>query len=171
MPRNIEIKARITRLEETHAIAARLSGGPGEAIMQEDVFFRVEGGRLKLRILSPSLGQLIYYERADKPGPKTSSYSVVESDCPAALHALLTAALGERATVRKLRHLYLAGRTRIHLDAVQGLGDFLELEVVLQDSETERDGEREARALMAQLGIDESDLVEGAYVDLLATVP
>ena len=69
--------------------------------------------------------------------------------------------------MRKLRTLYLAGRTRVHLDRVEALGDFLELEVVLADAESVADGVAEAHALMARLGVPTSDLVEGAYVDLL----
>ena len=167
MARNIEIKARIGQPAELHAAAAVLADGPARLIAQEDVFFNVPTGRLKLRFLSLSRGELIFYRRDDISGPKTSTYSVVETDCPGALRALLAAALGERAVVRKQRHLYLVGRTRIHLDAVEGLGDFLELEVVLADSEPSADGEREAAALMAKLGVDPRDLIEGAYVDLL----
>jgi predicted adenylyl cyclase CyaB len=70
--------------------------------------------------------------------------------------------------VRKQRTLFLAGRTRIHLDRVEGLGDFLELEVVLAEGEPADAGVREARALMHALGVESSQLVEGAYVDLLA---
>jgi predicted adenylyl cyclase CyaB len=68
--------------------------------------------------------------------------------------------------VRKHRTLYLAGRTRVHVDRVEGLGDFLELEVVLDDGESVDAGTREAENLMATLGIEASDLVQGAYVDL-----
>ena len=67
----------------------------------------------------------------------------------------------------KERTLFLVGRTRIHLDAVQGLGSFMELEVVLEDGETPEAGVREAHELMARLGIGPSQLVEVAYVDLL----
>ena len=69
--------------------------------------------------------------------------------------------------MRKQRRLFLAGRTRIHLDRVESLGDFVELEVVLADGETAQAGEQEAIRLMAQLGIDSSQLIEHAYVDLL----
>jgi predicted adenylyl cyclase CyaB len=62
---------------------------------------------------------------------------------------------------------HLAGRTRIHLDHVEGLGDFIELEVVLRPDEETASGVREARELMARLEIAEDDLVEAAYVDLL----
>ena len=70
--------------------------------------------------------------------------------------------------MRKHRTLYIAGRTRIHLDAVENLGDFLELEVVLQDDEIPDAGIREAEDLMRRLGVDPSQLIERAYVDLLA---
>ena len=69
--------------------------------------------------------------------------------------------------MRKQRRLYLAGRTRIHLDRVQGLGDFVELEVVMTEGESLQDGVQEAIRLMDRLGVDPSQWVERAYVDLL----
>lgn len=168
MARNVEIKARISQPGKLHEAAAALADHPAQIIEQQDVFFNVNKGRLKLRFLSPSYGQLIFYRRDDIRGPKTSTYSVVETDRPDEFRALLGAAFGERAIVRKQRHLYLVGRTRIHLDSVEGLGNFLELEVVLKESESLIEGEREAGALMEKLGVDARDLIEGAYVDLLA---
>jgi len=56
----------------------------------------------------------------------------------------------------------------VHLDRVEGLGHFLELEVVLKENERAESGVQEAHSLMAQLGIEPSQLVETAYVDLLA---
>jgi predicted adenylyl cyclase CyaB len=82
-----------------------------------------------------------------------------------ALHS--TFAYGVFGRVVKNRILYLSGRTRIHLDHVEGLGQFMELEVVLKDSDSLDDGSAEAANLMEKLGITSSDLVEGAYVDLL----
>jgi adenylate cyclase class IV len=56
----------------------------------------------------------------------------------------------------------------VHLDRVEDLGDFLELEVVLSDGEPPEPGIDEAHGLMAALGVAPAQLVEGAYVDLLA---
>lgn len=82
------------------------------------------------------------------------------------MHTLLAQALRTCGIVSKERHVYLVGRTRIHLDSVDGLGDFIELEVVLgQDDEA--GGEREAHEMFARLGVGEADLVPLAYVDLL----
>jgi predicted adenylyl cyclase CyaB len=167
MARNVEIKARTPDLEAAAAVARRLSGGEAELLHQEDVFLYAPSGRLKLRIFAENQGELIYYKRADRAGPKTSQYEIFPTDRPHELRALLTAALGVRAVVRKTRQVYLSGRTRIHLDRVDGLGDFIELEVVLSEDEDPADGEREARELMAELGVGPDDLIERAYVDLL----
>ena len=69
--------------------------------------------------------------------------------------------------MRKRRTLYIVGRTRVHLDDVEGLGSFVELEVVMDDHESTDAGVREANTLMATLGIAESQLVTHAYIDLL----
>lgn len=167
MPTNIEIKARIESLEKTHAAASRISDTPVELILQEDVFFFVETGRLKLRYLSPSFGQLIFYIRENKPGPKTSIYQIHETREPDNLRAVLGSAFGEKLIVRKKRHLYLSGQTRIHIDEVENLGNFIELEVVLKDTDDPANGSTEAQELMLQLEVNPDQLVEGAYADLL----
>ena len=87
---------------------------------------------------------------------------------PETLRQVLTLAHGRAGRVRKHRTLYLRGRTRLHLDRVEGLGDFLELEVVLAEGEAAEAGAAEARDLMARLGVPAQALVETAYVDLLA---
>jgi adenylate cyclase len=167
MPINIEIKARLRDLDDTLQRVAALEADGPYTIPQEDVFFNAPSGRLKLRILAPDRGELIYYERPDEEGPRSSNYAIFRTEDPTGLRVLLSAALGARGTVRKVRTLYLAGRTRIHLDAVEGLGDYLELEVVMAEGEPSEAGAAEAEALMAKLGITENDLVERAYIDLL----
>ena len=85
----------------------------------------------------------------------------------AALGDALARAQGVVGRVRKTRLLLLAGQTRIHLDRVEGLGDFLELEVVLREGQSEAEGEAIAEQLMAQLGVSASQRLAGAYLDLL----
>ena len=168
MARNIEIKARIESVEALLPRAQALAAGTPERIVQDDTFFGCPHGRLKLRDFGTGHGELIQYERADVQGPKTSTYLRSPTTSPDSLRDALARALGVLGRVRKQRWLLLAGRTRIHLDRVEGLGDFLELEVVLGDSEPEADGQAEANALLARLGIDTSQLEAGAYLDLLA---
>ena len=69
--------------------------------------------------------------------------------------------------VVKQRTLFLVGRTRVHLDRVEGLGDWMELEVVLSEAERAEHGAVEAQALLASLQVDATQLVGRSYVDLL----
>ncbi len=172
MARNVEIKARLP----DEALFARLcqraqalAGAPAQWLQQDDTFYRCAQGRLKLRRFADGSAELIAYARPDTAGPKTSTYQrtpVADAD---GLHAALAAACGLVGRVRKQRRLLMAGRTRIHLDEVDGLGRFLELEVVLHDGEPAATGEAEARALMDRLGVEPGWLVEGAYLDLIAS--
>jgi adenylate cyclase class IV len=167
MPANVEIKARLRDPEWVRHVIEEATGGPPQILEQEDTFFPVASGRLKIRILGPGRGELIAYRRLDTAGPKVSEYLVVPTTEPALLRDALAAALGVRGTVRKTRLLYLLGATRIHLDAVERLGEFLELEVVLRAGQTVAMGEDVARELMGWLGIKGEDLLEEAYIDML----
>jgi predicted adenylyl cyclase CyaB len=167
MPTNVEIKARLRdRQRVEDLVRARADHGP-ELIIQEDVFFSCEAGRLKLRKFSADRGELIFYRRLDTEGPTESRFFKAPTGDPDAMAAAMTAALGEIGTVRKRRTLYLVGQTRVHLDEVEGLGDWLELEVVLEPGQSADDGVRIAEELMATLGIATDDLEARAYVDLL----
>ncbi len=168
MPRNIEIKAYIPNTEAVARRAAAIADrGPFEQ-QQDDTFFLCESGRLKLRAFSSEAGELIFYRRPNQPGPKESFYLVSPTSTPETLRQTLSLAYGQAGRVRKHRTLFMIGRTRVHLDRVQDLGHFLELEVVLNDGEPAEHGIREANELIARLGVEPSQLVEAAYVDLLA---
>jgi adenylate cyclase class IV len=149
-------------------LAQALSDGDHpQLIHQDDTFFDAPHGRLKLRVFGDGSGELIHYHRANGDGPKLSDYVLVPVAEPESLRLALTRACGLLGRVRKERILLLAGPTRIHLDKVEGLGDFLELEVTLHGDQTEADGTVIARDLMARLAIRPAQLVSGAYLDLL----
>jgi len=167
MPSNIEIKARARNFAEIKARAEQLSNTPGEVIPQEDIFFRTPQGRLKLRVFSKNSGQLIYYTRPDQEGPKRSDYHISLTSDPENLKRVLELAYGVRGIVRKTRYLYLVGQTRIHLDDVEGLGQFMELEVVMQEGQSDADGQVVAERLMTDLGVERADLLEDAYMDII----
>ncbi len=165
--RNVEIKARISSVEAlVPRVAALADQGPIE-IEQDDTFFVCERGRIKLRALSATEGQLIFYRRANQAGPKESRFVISPTASPDSLRDALALAYGSAGRVRKHRTQYLVGRTRVHLDRVESLGHFLELEVVLADGESPDAGVKEARALMTALGLGDDQLIDGAYVDLL----
>jgi adenylate cyclase class IV len=168
MSRNIEIKAHIESIENLAAKAVALANeGPIE-IAQDDTFFRCDSGRLKLRAFSNGTGELIYYRRANQLGPKESFYLLSPTSAPDSLRESLSLAYGQVGRVRKHRLLFLVGRARVHLDKVEQLGHFLELEVVLADDESLDAGVQEARELMEKFDVKPHQLIEDAYVDLLA---
>ena len=166
MARNIEIKARIDSVEALLPLAQALADDPVQLIEQDDTFFACANGRLKLRDFGSGHGELIHYWRDDAEGPTLSDYVRVQTDDPAALREALTRAQAVIGRVRKTRWLLLAGQTRIHLDRVEGLGDFLELEVVLREGQAEPEGVAIAEALMFKLGVGPERRLAGAYLDL-----
>ena len=169
MPSNIEVKAKVSDLNRLRRTAMQIATGTCQTLYQEDVFFRAPKGRLKLRIFTESSGELIFYERPDSSGSKQSNYQIHGTSKPLELRRLLAAALGETITVKKKREVYMVGQTRIHLDEVDELGTFVELEVVLSPGQDPEEGRGIASDLMEKLGVNESDLVPCAYADLLST--
>jgi adenylate cyclase class IV len=168
MARNIEIKARIDSVQALLPRAQAVADAPEPTVIdQDDTFFTCPNGRLKLRQFTPASGELIHYHRADAKGPKLSDYVRVPTTEPVLLREALARAWGEAGRVRKRRLLLMAGATRLHLDTVEGLGDFLELEVVLQPHQPLAEGEAIAQRLLQALGIAPTQLLAGAYVDLL----
>ena len=167
MARNVEIKARIESVESMLPQAAAVADSGPETIHQDDTFFHCPNGRLKLRKRSDTEGELIFYQRPDRSGPKESFYVLAPTASPDRLREALTLAYGTIGRVRKTRILFRVGRTRIHLDRVEGLGEFLELEVVLAENEPVAAGTAEAQAILQKLGVKPEQMVSGAYMDLL----
>ncbi|XP_067637122.1 uncharacterized protein [Eurosta solidaginis] len=173
--KNIEIKARVGSDEEFQhrvQIARDLTKTIGEFINQKDVFFNILGksdvGRFKLRYLRPPTpSQLIYYERPSQAGPKLSTYNKTNVENPALLEKILAKSNGIKGTLEKQRHLFLYGQTRIHMDKVKNLGNFMEFEVNLKPDQGIEEGMTIAKDLMKTFGIQEEDLVAGAYFDEL----
>lgn len=168
MARNVEIKARVDDLAAVEARARAIATEAPVDLVQDDTFFACAQGRLKLRQFGDGGGELIHYSRGDVTGPKVSDYVISKAPAPDVLRECLSRAIGVTGRVRKRRRLYLVDRTRVHLDQVEGLGSFVELEVVLRDGEPVERGEAVAGEIMGALGIASSQCIEGAYVDLLA---
>jgi predicted adenylyl cyclase CyaB len=171
VPRNIEIKARIDSIDAVLPRALAVADHPAQIIDQDDTFFAAAHGRLKLRVLGDGHSELIHYHRPDVGEAKASDYVRVPVADPQGLRQALQRAwgpVGPTGRVRKRRWLLMAGRTRIHLDRVEGLGDFMELEVVMQEGEDDLVGMQQAQDLMKALGLEAAPRIRGAYRDLLA---
>ena len=172
MPRNIEIKARIDSVQALLPRAVAVAGTQPVTIAQDDTFFRVPHGRLKLREFADGSAELIHYHRPDSRDAKASDYVRVAVPDPAALREALARGCGVLGRVRKVRLLLMARgggfNTRIHLDRVEGLGDFVELEVALEGEQSDEEGAAVAGQLMRDLGLAWAPRLTGAYLDLLA---
>ena len=165
--RNVEIKARTSNLVLLRQRAEMLADSDPIMIEQEDTFFLCPNGYLKLRRFAGKEGELIYYQRYESTEPRESQYVRSPSQDTHSLCEVLSNALGVRGVVRKRRTLFLVGQTRIHLDEVENLGSFVEIEVVLLPQQTVSEGAHIAEEIMNKLGISRDDLVDKAYIDLL----
>ena len=171
--RNVELKARDADPARTLERAVAAGAEDHGVLDQRDTYFGVRNGRLKLREEEPGGATLIAYDRPDAAAERVSDYRLVAVADPAALRAALEAADGIRAVVTKQRRLLLfEGSVRIHLDTVEGLGSFLELEAVAAPgSDLGRERDQVAR-LRAALEIRDAALLEGSYADaVLAGAP
>jgi homotetrameric cytidine deaminase len=167
--RNVEIKARDADPARTLERALALGAYDDGILVQRDTYFGRARGRLKLREHEGGHAQLIAYERPDSEDARTSAYRLVDVADPQALREALDAALGTRVVVDKRRHLLLYENVRIHLDEVEGLGAFVELEAVADaESDLAREHEVVAR-LREELALGEP--VAASYSDLLLDAP
>ena len=167
--RNIEIK---TPLDDRPAAVARLTTLGARHLWtrrQRDTFFRVETGWLKLREPSEGPAELIAYHRpTDDTGPRPSDYDIMVLDDPARWIAFLGRALPIEVVVEKERELHIVETTRIHLDHVDGLGNYLELETVVGNRDL-AEAETETRRIIQGLQLDRHRFVAVPYRDLLMT--
>jgi homotetrameric cytidine deaminase len=169
--RNVELKARDPDPARTLERALALGADDRGEIRQRDTYFSKARGRLKLREQetggSPLWDELIEYSRADSTDPRTSTYRRVPVADVAPLRDALDAAYGTLGTVTKKRRVLLWEGVRIHLDEVEGLGSFLELEAVAElDSDLSPEHEKVER-LRAELAIEDDNLIATSYSDLV----
>ncbi len=137
-------------------------------IIQDDTFFRCDAGRLKLRMFSTTEGELIFYRRSDEKGPRESFYLRSPTSAPEALRESLSLAYGQAGRVRKRRRLFLEGVRESIWISWKGWAISWSWRWFLVTGKVSKAAIAEAYELMALLGVDRSQLIEGAYVDLLS---
>jgi adenylate cyclase class 2 len=163
--RNVELKARDPAPEATLETCQRLGAVDCGVLWQQDTYFNATHGRLKLREQRPGRTQLIHYDRPDEPQQRESRYRILEIADVEALRTLLTESLGVWATVTKRRRLFLWRSVRIHLDDVEGLGAFIELEAVARP-ESDLEAEHQLiDELRAELTISDQHLLPQSYAE------
>ena len=164
---NVEIKARIDNPDRIRSILRSLKAEFKGIDHQIDTYFNVPNGRLKLREGTIE-NNLIHYHRVNQSAPKASHYSLYRSEPDSTLKAILTDALGVFKIVDKHREIYYIDNVKFHIDRVEKLGAFFEIEAI------DRSGSLPQDQLMEQCyhylkvcEIPESDLLSSSYSDML----
>lgn len=163
----IEIKARSTNHEKVRNILKSKNAWHKGTDHQIDTYFNTTHGRLKLREGQVE-SNLIQYLREDKEGPKHSQVSLYKSAANSTLKQTLTNALGILVVVDKRREIYFIDNVKFHIDTVEDLGTFVEIEAI--DEEGVRTNEEllvQCQYYLSLFEIEERDLVKVSYSDLL----
>ncbi len=165
----MEIKCPLADREVVEDRLEAIGAGWHWTRRQIDTFFAVPTGWLKLREPDGANPELISYRRpTDHAGPRTSEYDVLPIDDPDLVKRLLSRVLPVDGVVEKTRTLWVHAHTRIHLDRVVGLGNYIELETVV-DGIGEEDARAEADRLIDALALPRDAFLAVPYRDLLAT--
>jgi len=162
MARNIEIKARLSDLTAARAKAIGLGARAYVVEEQVDSYYALEGGRrVKVRRINGGRSELIDYERPEGSGVRASDYTItpLADDAPAPGDPVVV--------VRKRREVLLIDNVRVHLDQVEGLGSFLELEAVVDAAHDDAVCRAQVDRIMDALGLREVDLIRASYAELL----
>lgn len=167
MAKNLELKAYAYDFNAQIKAVEHLTSAAKETLFQEDVFFRAAQARLKLRKFADGSAELIAYSRPDYPDGRFSEYERTPITHSMTLEKVLQRACGVIGVVRKSRIVYIHHGTRIHFDRVEGLGDFVEIEVVMPQSMTESEAKHILESWKDILHIHPSQVLAKAYIDLL----
>ncbi len=165
MPRNIEVKVRLADPDGARAAAIAAGARSASVEHQTDRYYRLDGGRrVKLRTRDDGRAELIHYDRPESDGVRASDYEVTPvRDAGACL-----VPGGEPvAVVRKRREVLRVDNVRIHLDEVEGLGSFLELEAVVDTTHDDAVCRAQVDALLGVLGLADAVPIRSSYGDLV----
>lgn len=164
---NIEIKAKTNKAARIRQYLLAHDADFKGIDQQSDTYFHSKKGRLKLRQGNIE-NNLIFYERHDQAGPKQSDFTLVRVDDADSLKAMLTAAMGVKITVLKTREIYFIQNVKFHLDTLDGLGSFVEIEASNKYAPVSNDQLREQCSFyIREFEIKDEDLVDVSYSDML----
>ncbi|HSI20688.1 MAG TPA: class IV adenylate cyclase [Verrucomicrobiae bacterium] len=164
---NVEIKARAKDHKKIRALLLERKAEAKGTDHQVDTYFIVPNGRLKLREGNIE-NSLIFYNRPNQEGPKLSEIVFHDFDPKENLKEVLVKALPTKVVVDKQREIYFIGNLKFHLDTVEGLGTFVEIEA--RDYENVIGKEKlheQCQEYVTLFGINEKDLLATSYSDLL----
>lgn len=164
---NIEIKAKCSNHERIRELLASRNADFKGIDHQIDTYFKVNHGRLKLREGTIE-NSLIYYERENKEGPKQSDIILYQSAPGSSLKSALIKSNGILIVVDKKREIYFIDNIKFHIDDVQDLGTFVEIEAIDEIGNIGKEKLLEQCTEYLKLfNVAEADLIAVSYSDLL----
>jgi predicted adenylyl cyclase CyaB len=167
---NVEIKARCADPSFIRNYLLKNKGEFKGIDEQTDTYFKVPNGRLKLREGNIE-NNLIYYDRNNQAGPKSSHFHLVKIDDAKGLKEVLKKSCGIKVIVRKRREIYYIDNVKFHIDEVPELGSFIEIEAGnILANKTEAELNDQCNFYLKEFGIRDEDLIPGSYSDMLMKV-
>jgi len=161
--KNLEIKTSVDSFAKIRQII--ISDSFSSTVeLQKDIYYKVNAGRLKLRIINNETGNLIYYNRSDKNSIKTSNYLISSTKEFKELDEILRSQFDLMVCVDKKREVFIKKNIRIHLDTVVRLGKFLEIEIIYSDLPKAK---ATLNSLISKLELNKTNFIKRSYSDLL----
>jgi len=164
---NVEIKARTNSAQFVRKYLIDHNADFKGIDEQTDTYFNVSQGRLKLREGNIE-NNLIYYNRNNQNGPKSSQFNLVKVEDAKGLKEVLTKSCGIKMIVKKRREIYYIDNVKFHIDEVPGLGSFIEIEAGnILANKTEAELMEQCNFYLKEFKIRDEDLVDVSYSDML----
>ena len=164
---NYECKARCLDLDRIEQLLLKLNADYKGEDHQIDTYFETDNGRFKLREGNIE-NALIFYQRQDIAGAKVSDISYYQSADKESLNQVLTKALNVICCVDKRRKIFFIDNVKFHLDRIEDLGTFVEIEAIgMTESDTIDKLKKQCAQYIEMFGIQDDDFVADSYVDMV----
>ncbi len=165
--KNIEFKAKIDDEKKMLSLIDKLSPEYLGEDIQIDTYYDISNGRLKLRRGNIE-NSLIFYKRNEERELKQSDIILYRHIPDPSLEMLLKEMYDIKVIVKKRRKIFFVEHVKIHLDEVDSLGTFIEVEVIdSNNSKTISELEEKCEYYKKYFKISDSQIVNASYSDLI----
>lgn len=164
---NFEFKAHTDNLAELEKKLLQLNPQFIGEDHQNDTYFNVAKGRLKLREGNIE-NSLIHYERENFAEAKSSNILLYQHTPDPTLKEILVKTLGVKVVVDKLRKIYFIENVKFHFDRLADLGTFVEVEAIDKDGSIGLEIlQKQCRKYADFFEINGEDYISESYSDLI----
>ena len=163
MPQNLEVKIKYDSFDGIKKILKEIGAEFTANLNQKDIYYKNSGGLLKLRIENGA-ESLIHYSRKENSPNRWSNYSLLKFKDGNA-EKFFRKIFEIETVVGKKRLLYMYNNTRIHLDKIKHLGNFLELETLVLNGQA--DAKKRFKEIATLLKLDMKNQIKKSNRDLM----